>query len=131
MQGDNATDRFLYMLYRYLRVNPKALVRVQEHNRVPAYQLLLGYYDEDYLYLRPEIFIPLFQSACCGKEKVNIRNIMEQLFAMDFIKVHWIVSCDCRYRPQKRVGKTKRRYITFYRSKLDSYFRQTDRRERQ
>lgn len=130
MQTDKATEDFLYMLYRYLRVNPHCLVRVQEHDRVPSYKLLLGYYDEQYVYIRPSVILPLIHAAESDGRKVNICKIMEQLFAMDFIKVHWIVSCDCRYRPQKRVGKTKRRYITFYRNKLERYLREIDRRER-
>lgn len=47
--------------------------------------------------------------------------IQRKLFAMDYIKVHWILTGQVRYRPQKRVGKTRKRYITLYHKQLD-YF---------
>lgn len=47
--------------------------------------------------------------------------ILRKLFVMDYIKVHWILTGQVRYRPQKRVGKTRKRYITLYRKQLD-YF---------
>ena len=123
------TEQFLYMLYRFIRVNPSALVRVCDHDCVPEKRFLLGYYDADYLYIRPQMFIPVFLAAHPEAGNYNIRRILEQLFALDMIKVHWIVSCDCRYRPQKRVGKTKRRYITFYRNKLEAYIQSLKERE--
>lgn len=121
----------MYMLYRYIRANPKALVRVREHDRVPAYQLLLGYYDDDFVYIRPQIILPLFHAGNGNSAKFDERKIMEQLFALDMIKVHWIVTSECRYRPQKRVGKTRKRYITFYRNKLNAYLLEMDRRDKQ
>ena len=47
--------------------------------------------------------------------------ILRELFAADFIKVHWILCGEVRYRPQKSIGGTRKRYITFYRGRLDSY----------
>ena len=129
MPSENAADQFLHLLCHCIRANPTTFVRVADHDRVPAHRLLLGYYDEDYVYIRPEIFIPVFQFAVCGEIKVNIRKIMEQLFAMDLIKVHWIMTGECRYRPQKRIGRTRKRYITFDRRKLNKYFRSMHHKE--
>ena len=122
MRINKNTVRFLRMLYQCIRCNPNALVRVCDYDRVKEGQFLLGYYDTDYVYIRPQVFIPIFLAAYPDAGDYNIRPILEQLFALDMIKVHWIVSCDCRYRPQKRVGKTKRRYITFYRNRLSACF---------
>lgn len=64
-----------------------------------------------------------FYSQLLKKAVVIDRNslIQRKLFAMDYIKVHWILTGQVRYRPQKRVGKTRKRYITLYRKQLD-YF---------
>lgn len=47
-----------------------------------------------------------------------MRKIQRNLFALNLIKVHWILSAEVSYRPQKRVETTRRRYITFYKKPL-------------
>lgn len=79
-----------------------------------------------YIYLVPKRII-----YCCnaalefnGLEPFNMKHILENLFALDLIKVHWILSKEVRYRPQKRVGKTKFRYINLKREGFEKLFKE-------
>gem|GEM_PF-6605797 len=65
--------------------------------------------------------IPMFRSITYQNYHADMMLILRELFAADFIKVHWILCGEVRYRPQKRIGGTRKRYITFYRKQLDSY----------
>ena len=53
-----------------------------------------------------------------GKPKINIQDVLNTLFRANLIKVNWVMRKDLRYRPEKRVGNTRRRYITFIRREL-------------
>ena len=53
-----------------------------------------------------------------GKGHLNIQLILGTLFRVNLIKVNWVMRKDLRYRPEKRVGNTRRRYITFIRREL-------------
>ena len=129
MNIDKQTADFLRLLCSYLKANPGCLAAVKEHDKVSPDKLLLGYYDDTCYYIRPEVFIPVVRAGAHGRYKLRIRHIMRQLFAMNYIKVHWILTGEVRYRPQKRVGKTKRRYITVYRRQLEIYMDELFRKE--
>ena len=62
-----------------------------------------------------------------GLKNFDMKKILNNLFACNLIKVHWILTCDIRYRPQKRVGKTKKRYITFYKRQLAELIKEENR----
>lgn len=82
---------------------------------------LLGYYDDVYYYIHPEMYLSVFRAGTYGKYKIDVQKILRELFAMDLIKVHWVLTGEVRYRPQKRIGKTRKRYITIYRSRFNQY----------
>lgn len=65
--------------------------------------------------------LSVFRAFTYGKYKVDVQKILRELFAMDLIKVHWVLTGEVRYRPQKRIGKTRKRYITIYRSRFNQY----------
>ena len=44
--------------------------------------------------------------------------MLNTLFRANLIKVGWVMRKDMRYRPEKRIGNTRRRYITFIRREL-------------
>jgi len=117
MSVEKQTADFLYLLCRYMKANPGCIVAVNEHNSVSADKQPLGYCDDTYYYIRPEIY----RAAEYPEHKVDMLLILRKLFAMDYIKVHWILTGQVRYRPQKRVGKTRKRYITLYRKQLDNF----------
>ena len=121
MSRDKQTEDFLRLLCSYLRANPGCLTAVKEHDKVSPDKLLLGYYDDTYLYIRPDVFIPVVRAGAHGRYRLCIRHIMRQLFALNYLKVHWILTDEVRYCPQKRVGKTRKRYITVYRRQLEIY----------
>lgn len=121
MSRDKQTADFLYLLCSYLKANPDCLIAVSNYEKKTGSMLPLGYYDDTYYYIRPEMMIPMFRAVAFPNYNADILQILRELFATDFIKVHWILSEEVRYRPQKRIGKTRKRYITFYRRQLEPY----------
>ena len=53
-----------------------------------------------------------------GMGHINIQLVLNTLFRANLIKVNWVMRKDLRYRPEKRIGTTRRRYITFIRREL-------------
>ena len=96
---------------------------MREHDKIPAGKMVLGYYDEELVYIRPEVFLPFFR-AVTDKDSIPVRKVLEKLFAWNYIKVHWILTNKVRYRPQKWLGKTRKRFITFYRRQLENYMQE-------
>lgn len=121
MSRKKQTADFLFLLCCYLKANPGCLAEVSHPGAVSAQSPLLGYYDDTYYYIRPEMIIPIFQAVTFPDYKADMLTVLRELFAADLIKVHWILCGEVRYRPQKRIGRTRKRYITFYRRQLDSY----------
>ena len=118
------TADFLHLLCCYLKANPDCLIAVPDYNTNAADKPILGYYDNTYYYIIPTVILPAFYAHIYGKYKADVTAILRELFAMDFIKVHWIFSGEVRYRPQERIGKTKKRYITLYRRKIEKYMKE-------
>ena len=120
MFEDKGTCCFMHLVYRFMTDRRFYLLPVKEHEKIRADKTLLGYYDDDYIYIIPDVIIETGNTMlnACGLKNFDMKKILNNLFAADMIKVHWILTCDIRYRPQKRIGKTKKRYITFYKRKL-------------
>ncbi len=129
MNCETQTAGFLYLLCCYLKANPGCLAEVSNPGTVSAQSPLLGYYDDTYYFIRPEMMIPMFRAITYPDNNVDTLLILRELFAADFIKVHWILCGEVRYRTQKRIGCTRKRYITFYRKRLDSYMDKQDIKE--
>ncbi len=121
MSRKKQTADFLHVLCCYMKENPGCLAEVSSPGKGSAQSPLLGYFDDTYYYIRPEMMIPMFRAITYQNYHANMMLILHELFAADFIKVHWILCGEVRYRPQKRIGGTRKRYITFYRRQLDSY----------
>ena len=121
MSSKKQTAEFLYLLCCYLKANPGCLAEVSSPGAVSAQSPLLGYYDDTYYYIRPEIMIPMFRAVMFPEFNADMLLILRELFAANFIKVHWILCGEVRYRPQKRIGSTRKRYITFYRRQIDPF----------
>lgn len=121
MISDNQTVDFLTLLYRYLQANPTCIAALGDKREESEGRSLLGYYDDVYYYIYPEMYLSVFRAFTYGKYKFDAQKILRELFAMDLIKVHWVLTGEVRYRPQKRIGKTRKRYITIYRSRFNQY----------
>ncbi len=121
MSSEKQTADFLYLLCCYLKANPGCLAEVSNPGAVSAQSPLLGYYDDTYYYIRPEMMIPMFRAVMFPDYNADMLLILRKLFAANFIKVHWILCGEVRYRPQKRIGSTRKRYITFFRRQIDPY----------
>ena len=120
MFEDKETCCFMHLVYRFMTDSRYYMLSVKEHEKIRTDKTLLGYYDDEYVYIVPDVIIGTGNTMlnACGLKNLDMKKILNNLFAADLIKVHWILTCDIRYRPQKRVGKTKKRYITFYKRQL-------------
>ena len=133
MISDKETCCFLHIVKNVLSSEDYYLLPFKEYDDIQPEKCFMGYYDENYIYLVPKRIVYEANKVrlCCdaalefnGLEPFNMKRILENLFALDFIKVHWILSKEVRYRPQKRVGKTKCRYITLIRSRVEEFFKE-------
>jgi len=129
MFEDRETCCFMHIIYRLMADRQYYLLPVREHEKIRTDKILLGYYDDEYIYFisnvvigRSNLVLQLY-----GLKNFDMKKILNNLFACNLIKVHWILTCDIRYRPQKRVGKTKKRYITFYKRQLAELIKEENR----
>lgn len=120
MIEDKETRSFMRILKMLLDSDRNYLLPIKEYKNVRPAQNLLGYYDRDYIYLIPSVVIGICDTLLIRQKStpLNMQKILKQLFALNMIKVHWVLTDEVRYRPQKRIGKTRRRYITFYKREL-------------
>lgn len=126
MINDKETCCFLHIVRNVLNTDGYYLLPVKDSRDIQPDKVFMGYYDEKYIYLVPKRIVQFCNTALefNGLEPFNMKHILENLFALDLIKVHWVLSKEVRYRTQKRVGKTKCRYITLIRSRFENFFRE-------
>ena len=120
MIEDKETCCFMRILKKLLDDGSNYLLPVKEYTNVRPTQNLLGYYDRNYIYLIPSVAIGMCDNILIQHkaEPLNMQKVLKQLFALNMIKAHWVLANEVRYRPQKRIGKTRRRYITFYKKQF-------------
>lgn len=123
MEINNEARCFMRLLKTLLDDDKNYLLPVKEYKNICNTKNLLGYYDRDYIYLIPSVVIRMCDTFLIQNKTapLNMQKVLKQLFALNMIKVHWVLTDEVRYRPQKRVGKTRRRYITFYKRELIKY----------
>ncbi|MBE6869796.1 MAG: hypothetical protein E7494_13745 [Ruminococcus albus] len=114
------TEVFMYLVRIFVADKRTYLLPTIKHYKVDPNKTLLGYYDEEYIYLIPSVIIGMCDDYLTkiGKPGINIQNVLNTLFRANLIKVGWVMRKDMRYRPEKRIGNTRRRYITFIRREL-------------
>lgn len=114
---------FMRLLKKLLDDGRNYLLPVKKHMNVCPAKNLLGYYDRDYIYFIPSVVVGMCDNILIQHKAapLNMQKVLKQLFALNLIKVHWVLTDEVRYRPQKRVGKTRRRYITFYKNHFTKF----------
>ncbi|MDE5860136.1 MAG: hypothetical protein K2H23_07125 [Oscillospiraceae bacterium] len=114
---------FMRLLKTLLDDDGNYLLPTKEFENICNAKNLLGYYDRDYIYIIPSIVIGMCDNILIQHKvaPLNMQKILKQLFALNMIKVHWVLTDEVRYRPQKRIVKTRRRYITFYKKQFTKY----------
>ena len=121
MRFDNRdTDVFMYLVKTFVADKHNYLLNVNEFYKTDPTKTLLGYFDEEYIYIIPSVVIGMCDDYLTklGKPLVNIQTVLNTLFRANLIKVGWVMRKDLRYRPEKRVGGKRRRYITFIRKEM-------------
>ena len=121
MRFDNRdTDVFMYLVKTFVADKHNYLLNVNEFYKTDPTKTLLGYFDDEYIYIFPSVVIGMCDDYLTklGKTRVNIRTVLNTLFRANLIKVGWVMRKDIRYRPEKRVGGKRRRYITFIRKEM-------------
>lgn len=114
------TEIFMYLVKTFVSDKQTYLLPTEQYFKTDPTKTLLGYYDEEYVYLIPSVLIGMCSDYLTrvGKPQINIQKVLNTLFRANLIKVNWVMRKDLRYRPEKRIGSTRRRYITFIRRKL-------------
>ncbi|MCM1061545.1 MAG: hypothetical protein NC452_14850 [Eubacterium sp.] len=114
---------FMRLLKNLLDNNGIYLLPVKDYKNVCSAKNLLGYYDRDYIYLIPSVVVGMCDNILIRHKAVplNMQKVLKQLFKLNLIKVHWVLTDEVRYRPQKRIGKTRRRYITFHKKEFINF----------
>ena len=114
------TQVFMYLIKTFVADKHNYMLNVNEFYKTDPTKTLLGYYDEEYIYIIPSVVIGMCDDYLTklGKPRVNIQTVLNTLFRANLIKVGWVMRKDLRYRPEKRVGGKRRRYITFIRKEM-------------
>ena len=121
MMFENRDTRvFMYLIKNFVADKHNYLLNVNEFYKTDPTKTLLGYFDEEYIYIIPSVVIGMCDDYLtkAGKPRVNIQTVLNTLFRANLIKVGWVMRKDIRYRPEKRVGGKRRRYITFIRKEM-------------
>lgn len=121
MMFENRDTRvFMYLIKNFVADKHNYLLNVNEFYKTDPTKTLLGYFDDEYIYIIPSVVIGMCDDYLTklGKPRVNIQNVLNTLFRANLIKVGWVMRKDLRYRPEKRVGGKRRRYITFIRKEM-------------
>lgn len=110
----------MYLVKTFVADKDKYLLTTKEYYKTEPTKTLLGYYDEEYIYIIPGVIIGLCDDYLTkiNKPGINIQTVLNTLFRANLIKVSWVMRKDVRYRPEKRIGGKRRRYITFIRKEL-------------
>lgn len=110
----------MYLVKTFVADKNTYLLPVSEFYKIDPTKTLLGYYDEEYIYIIPSVITGLCEDYLTkvGKSRINIRTVLNTLFRANLIKVGWVMRKDVRYRPEKRIGDKRRRYITFIRKEM-------------
>ena len=126
MFEDKETCCFMQLVKRFIDDEMLYLLPVKEHQKTQPSKILLGYYDDEYVYIIPKVLITYSNLLLRQHylKNFNMRKILQNLFALNLIKVHWVLTCEIRYRPEKRVGNTRKRYITFIRKEVKNKFKE-------
>ena len=124
MLEDKETCCFMHLIYRFLHDDTYYFLHVKECENINPSKILLGYYDNRYIYIIPNVFINrcnylLHQH---GLKAFRLKKILRNLCDLKLIKVYFNLSDGIRYRIQKRIGKTRKRYITFNRGAFEKIF---------
>ena len=121
MRFDNMeTEMFMLMLGSIVSDENTYLLSTERYYAVDPHKTLLGYYDKYNIYLIPSVIIGLCDDYMTRHrlDTLNMQLVLNTLFRANLIKVGWVMRKDVRYRPEKRIGGTRRRYITFIRKEL-------------
>ena len=121
MSFDNRdTTSFMYILHDLVNDPANYLLPTSESYRINPYKKLLGYFDEEYIYLIPSVVIGMCDDYMTRHrlDPLNMQLVLNTLFRANLIKVGWVMRKDIRYRPEKRIGGKRHRYITFIRREM-------------
>lgn len=99
---------------------------MEKYENIKPNKILLGYYDDKNIYIIPDVFIRRCNYLLnqYGLKAFRLKKILRNLCDLKLIKVYFNLSDGVRYRIQKRVGNTRKRYITFNRGEFEKYLRE-------
>ncbi|MBE6859181.1 MAG: hypothetical protein E7498_07110 [Ruminococcus sp.] len=109
---------FMNTISYIMRSDGYYLLHVSKKDDVNRHKILAGYYDDKYVYFIPSVVIAVNDMVSFAEKerKVNMQRVLRQLARGRFIKSTKHKSGEVRYRLEKRIGKTRYRYITFHKN---------------
>lgn len=105
---------FVEWVQELILENGYALLHRKNYKKAEQFgDKLLGYFDSKGVYFIPDRLFAL-AADFMSQRKTNVIGIETDLFVSDMIKIE-DDGYKIRYRRQKRIGNTKKRYLTFER----------------
>ena len=105
---------FMEWLHKLLASQKYILLHRRDHEKADEFgDRLLGYYDEKGVYIIPDKVFGLAKDFM-AEHNTNIAGLETDLFIAKMIIIEYD-GFKTRYRRQKRIGSTKKRYLTFKR----------------
>lgn len=107
--------RFMEVLDCIMRSDNCYLLPVSENDKKIPCKVLIGYYDDEYVYFIPSIITAMSDIMMhqTDEDKLNMHKVMRQLSEAGMIKSGKEKADVNRYRPMKKIGDKSSRYITF------------------
>lgn len=85
---DKQTCCFMYLVERFIADNNNYLFPVKQYMNTVPNKVLLGYYDNEYIYLIPSVVIGMCDKLLTENNLTpfNIQTVLKQLFALNYIR---------------------------------------------
>lgn len=110
---------FMKWLHELLASQKYILLNRREHEKADQFgDGLLGYYDEKGVYIIPDKLFGLAEDFMM-EHNADIVSIETDLLFAEIIRPEYD-GIKLRFRKQKRIGKSKKRYLTFERRWFDN-----------
>ena len=81
------TQVFMYLIKTFVAYKHNYLLPTTEYYNIDPKRTLLGYYDEEYIYLVPSVLLGMCEDYLTkkSKPKINIQNVLNTLFRANLI----------------------------------------------
>lgn len=85
---DKQTCCFMHLVERFIADNNNYLLPVKQYMNTVPNKVLLGYYDDEYIYLIPSVVIGMCDKLLVENNLAtfNMQTVLKQLFALNLLR---------------------------------------------